>query len=72
MQSCFPDQVCPVCRRRLLLLSAGLGVCGDCIRDSSDKAIGITSALHAEARQAFELPVCLVRIGNRHLLSRDY
>jgi pyruvate formate lyase activating enzyme len=40
----------------LLLFSAGVGVCGDCIRNSSDKAIGITSALHAEAREAFELP----------------
>jgi len=49
--------VCSVCRRRSLLISAALGVCRDCIRISSDKAIGITSALHAEARKAFDLPL---------------
>lgn len=57
VRRCLPDQVCSVCRRRSLLITAALGVCRDCIRISSDKAISITSALHGEARKAFDLPV---------------
>jgi len=48
--------VCSVCGRRSLLISGNLGVCRDCIRTRPDEAIPITSARHAEARKAFDLP----------------
>ena len=57
VRRCLPDQVCSVCRRRSLLISAALAVCRDCIRVSSDRAISITSTLHGKARKAFDLPV---------------
>ncbi len=56
VRRCPPDQVCSVCGRSSLLISAALGVCRDCIRTCPDRAIRITSALHGEARRAFDLP----------------
>jgi len=51
------DQACSVCGRRSLLISGNLGVCRDCIRTCHEEAVGITSAAHEQAREAFGLPV---------------
>ena len=59
IRRCLPDQACSVCGRRSSLISAALGLCRDCIRASSDKAIGIASARHGEARKAFDLPLVI-------------
>lgn len=52
----LPDQVCALCGRRSRLISATLGVCGDCIRTESDAVLQVAQAVHGETRQAFGLP----------------
>ncbi|MFQ5854928.1 MAG: radical SAM protein [Anaerolineae bacterium] len=52
----LPDQVCALCGRHSRLISATLGICGDCIRADPDAALRITHAVHGETRQLFSLP----------------
>ena len=57
LRRAFLDQVCSVCQRRSLLISANLGVCRECIRNRPEESIAIASALHSETREAFDLPI---------------
>lgn len=52
----LPDQTCALCGHRSRLISAALGVCGDCIRKQPDAALDIAHTIHGETRQAFDLP----------------
>ena len=61
----LPEQTCKLCSTRTRLIAAQLGVCLDCIRnrhtlENFSRAAARTAELHT------------VRIGSRHLLSRDY
>jgi pyruvate formate lyase activating enzyme len=49
--------VCSICGHRSPLISAALGVCRECIRARPEESIGITSVVHREAREAFDLPL---------------
>lgn len=52
----LPEQVCALCSRRSRLISAALGVCGDCIRAYPGEALRVAQVVHAQTRQAFDLP----------------
>ncbi len=47
---------CKICQRVSPFISSKLGVCKECVRNSPDEALRITSEVHARARAAFGLP----------------
>ncbi|MCK4478675.1 radical SAM protein [Candidatus Bathyarchaeota archaeon] len=47
---------CQICNTRSPLISAQLGICLNCIRLKPEKALQKSSQIHAETRQAFNLP----------------
>lgn len=47
---------CQICQRTSPLISSQLGVCRECIREEPQKALEITSQVHANTRAAFGLP----------------
>jgi len=47
---------CQICSIHSPLISAQLGICLDCIRSNPEKALQISNQIHAETRQAFNLP----------------
>lgn len=59
-------QVCPLCGTSSRPISAGVGVCLDCIRRDPDEALEITAARHAASRTAFQLPPAAPRDGAVH------
>jgi hypothetical protein len=69
----FPEQMCRLCGVRSRLITEQLGVCVNCIRNRSQEALALTDAAHAEQAEAAarEAGLHTVRVGNRHLLSRD-
>ena len=50
------ENTCVLCQARSTLVSATLGICGDCIRARPDEAARIVATVHQETRRAFELP----------------
>ncbi len=52
-----PERWCSLCGRRSNLISASLGVCGNCIRTRRDVVSPLASATHGRSRKAFGLPV---------------
>jgi len=50
------EKTCALCQGRSSLVSATLGICGDCIRARPDEAARIVATVHQETRRAFELP----------------
>ncbi|UCE43917.1 MAG: radical SAM protein [Candidatus Bathyarchaeota archaeon] len=47
---------CQICHEQSPLISSKLGVCLQCIREKSEKALGITDKVHTESRKRFDLP----------------
>jgi len=47
---------CQICNARSPLISARLGICLNCIRSKSERALQISSQIHTETRLAFNLP----------------
>ncbi|RLI28581.1 radical SAM protein [Candidatus Bathyarchaeota archaeon] len=47
---------CRICGEKSPLISGKLGVCLDCIRRKSEKALEVTAKVHADARKTFGLP----------------
>ena len=47
---------CELCGRRSPLISEGLGLCRDCIRDHPADALPIAASRHATSRRSFGLP----------------
>jgi pyruvate formate lyase activating enzyme len=47
---------CEVCGRRSPLISRGLGLCGECIRNRPEQAMPVAAARHVAARETFALP----------------
>lgn len=55
--------LCTLCGHRSHLVSAALGVCGDCIRTRPDEALPFANAVHAKTRRAFDLPTSPPQTG---------
>jgi pyruvate formate lyase activating enzyme len=51
------EPLCAVCLRRSRLISATLGVCGECIRTQRARALDLARVVHGETRRAFGLPL---------------
>lgn len=49
-------QVCLICDRESPLISSGLGVCLNCIKNNPTEALEVTEDRHAESRSTFDLP----------------
>lgn len=49
--------VCPVCKRKMIGMGLGVGVCPDCIRDRWKESQCRVAAIHARSRREFQLPV---------------
>jgi pyruvate formate lyase activating enzyme len=47
---------CQVCGKEAVTISSSLGVCLDCIRDRTEKALEVTRQVHARSRAVFGLP----------------
>jgi pyruvate formate lyase activating enzyme len=47
---------CLLCHRTSRLISATVGICGDCVRERFDATREHLRAIHAESRTAFDLP----------------
>ncbi|UCB60231.1 MAG: radical SAM protein [Candidatus Bathyarchaeota archaeon] len=48
---------CQICGASSPLISAQLGVCLNCVRSNTDRALQLSSRIHAQTRKAFNLPV---------------
>ncbi len=49
--------ICPVCKREMTAIGAGVGVCPDCVRDRWAEGRRCISLVHSRTRRVFRLPV---------------
>jgi hypothetical protein len=63
-----PKTTCSLCGKRSILISEGLGVCLDCIREAPGEALALTNKAHERSRHAFHLPAFPPKDGEARCL----